>query len=170
MKESEQQQIFENWIRDYKGVLFKVVRAYAYNTYDQEDLFQDIAIQVWQSIPNFQGKSAVTTWLYRISFNTALKWTNKSKRHRHGRQSIEDVKHILKQQAKPMDERLTWLYEEIAHLTELDRSLALLLLDGFSYKEMSKILGLSESNVGVKINRLKKSLITKSQKYDHHGV
>ena len=68
------------------------------------------------------------------------------------------------------DERLTWLYEEIYRLDEIDRSVTLLLLDGFSYKEMASILGISESNVGVKINRIKKQLITKSKKYDHHGI
>jgi len=65
---------------------------------------------------------------------------------------------------------LTWLYEEIYKLDEIDRSITLLLLDGFSYKEMASILGITESNVGVKINRIKKQLISKSKKYDHHGI
>jgi RNA polymerase sigma-70 factor (ECF subfamily) len=62
------------------------------------------------------------------------------------------------------------LYEEIHKLDEIDRSITLLLLDGFSYKEMSAILGITESNVGVKINRIKKLLITKSKNHDYHGV
>ena len=53
-------------------------------------------------------------------------------------------------------------------MNEIDRSVALLLLDGFSYKEMAAILGITESNVGVKINRIKKHLQIK--KYDHHGI
>ena len=63
------------------------------------------------------------------------------------------------------DERLTWLYEEIYKLDEIDRSITLLLLAGFGYKEMASILGITESNVGVKINRIKKHLISKSKKY-----
>jgi RNA polymerase sigma-70 factor (ECF subfamily) len=60
--------------------------------------------------------------------------------------------------------------KRIYKLDEIDRSVTLLLLDGFSYKEMASILGITESNVGVKINRIKKQLISKSKKYDHHGI
>jgi RNA polymerase sigma-70 factor, ECF subfamily len=72
------------------------------------------------------------------------------------------VEHILQEKSQP-DDRLAWLYEEIYKLDEIDRSLTLLLLDDFSYKEMSGILGITESNVGVKINRIKKQLISKSK-------
>jgi DNA-directed RNA polymerase specialized sigma subunit, sigma24 homolog len=65
------------------------------------------------------------------------------------------VQHILQESRIQIDERLTWLYEEIYKLDEIDRSITLLLLDGFSYKEMASILGITESNVGVKINRIK---------------
>ncbi|MFT6055352.1 MAG: RNA polymerase sigma-70 factor (ECF subfamily) [Roseivirga sp.] len=68
------------------------------------------------------------------------------------------------------DPRLAWLYEQIAAFNPIDRSLTLLLLDGFSYKEMSKMLGITESNVGVKINRIKKELIRKSDKETSHGI
>lgn len=170
MKESEQKQIFKEWLNKYKGLLFKVVRAYAFTSDDQEDLFQDITIQVWHSIPKFRHESAVSTWLYRISLNIAFKWTKKNLKHRDKHQPIENAEHVLMETSKPIDERLAWLYEQIANFNEIDRSLTLLLLDGFSYKEMSKILGISESNVGVKINRIKKSLITKSENYDYHGV
>jgi RNA polymerase sigma-70 factor (ECF subfamily) len=69
-----------------------------------------------------------------------------------------------------MDERLVWLYEEIRTLDEIDRSVTLLMLDGFSYKEIAGMLGISESNVGVKINRIKKHLISQSQKNNLHGI
>lgn len=170
MTESEQRKIFQEWLRDYKGLLFKIVRAYAFTPDDQDDLFQEISIQVWHSIPKFRHESAVSTWLYRISLNIAFKWTKKNRKHQDNHQPIENVQHVLEETNKPVDERLSWLYEQIASFSEIDRSLTLLLLDGFSYKEMSNILGISPSNVGVKINRIKKSLITKSENYDYHGV
>jgi RNA polymerase sigma-70 factor, ECF subfamily len=80
------------------------------------------------------------------------------------------VQHILQEGRRQTDERLTWLYEEIYKLDAIDRSISLLLLDGFSYKEMASILGITESNVGVKINRIKKHLITKSKKIENHGI
>jgi RNA polymerase sigma-70 factor, ECF subfamily len=80
------------------------------------------------------------------------------------------VQHVLQERSMHVDERLTWLYEEVYRLDEIDRSTTLLMLEGFSYKEMADILGISESHVGVKINRIKKHLILKSKKYDNHGI
>ena len=170
MTKEEQNNIFETWLNKYKLLLFKVVRAYAFTVDDQDDLFQDIALQVWRSVPNFRHKSAVSTWLYRISLNTAIKWSRKERKHHDGRHAIEHTPQVLQESIDLPDERLEWLYNEIFKLNEIDRSLTLLLLDGFSYREMSQMLGISESNVGVKINRIKKHLVAKSEKYDYHGI
>lgn len=170
MKESEQNKIFQAWLDQYKALLFKIVRAYAFNVDDQEDLFQEISLQVWRSVPGFKQKSAVSTWIYRVSLNTAIRWTRKERKHEDGRQSIDSVEHVLKATAAGEDDRIAWMYRQISQLDKIDRSLTLLLLDGFSYKEMSEMIGISESNIGVKIHRIKKYLIAKSEKYDYHGV
>jgi len=165
----EQTHIFKNWLNQHKALVFKIVRAYAFTAMDRDDLFQEITIQIWRSIQTFRLLSSVTTWTYRISLNTAMKWYMKEKKH-YDTEALENAQHILEHSGLPIDERLTWLYEEIYKLNEVDRSIALLLLDSFSYKEMSTILGITESNIGVKINRIKKYLIAKSKKYDHHGI
>ena len=157
-------------MKQYQALLFKVVRAYAFTTTDQEDLFQEVALQVWRSIPNFNQQSAVSTWIYRVSLNTAMTWTRNGKKHQESRESIDNVAHFLRENPKVKDERLDWLYEEIANLNAVDRSLTLLLLDGFSYKEMATMLGISESNVGVKVHRIKKHLTTQAKRYHHHGI
>jgi RNA polymerase sigma-70 factor, ECF subfamily len=167
--EKEQKQIFEKWLGQYKALFFKVIRAYAFTAMNQEDLFQEIIIQIWHSIPLFRKESSVITWIYRIALNTAIKWVRKEQKHSQG-ETLDNVEHILYNNKIEMDERLEWLYEEIYKLDEIDRSITLLLLDGFSYKEMAGILGITESNVGVKINRIKKHLISKSKKYDHNGI
>lgn len=164
MTEKEQQHIFEQWLSQHKALVFKVVRAYAFTAMDQDDLFQEISIQVWRSVTAFRQESSVTTWLYRIALNTAIKWVRKERKHRQDG-NLEEVEHVLQENKMPVDERLVWLYEEISRLDEIDRSVTLLMLDNFSYKEMADILGITESNVGVKINRIKKHLISKSKKY-----
>jgi RNA polymerase sigma-70 factor (ECF subfamily) len=116
----------------------------------------------------FRGEASVITWLYRISLNTAIKWTKKERKH-YSQKHRWRTTHFAESRIQT-DERLTWLYEEIYKLDEIDRSITLLLLDGFSYKEMASILGITESNVGVKINRIKKQLISKSKKHDHYGI
>lgn len=149
--------------------MFKIIRAYAFTVMDREDLFQEIVIQVWRSIPSFRHEAAVTTWIYRISLNTAINWIRKERKHSHT-ETLDTVPQVLKENNNHVDERLEWLYEEISKLNAIDRSIALLLLDNFSYQEMADILGITKSNVGVKINRIKKLLIAKSKIYDHHGI
>ncbi len=167
MTEKEQQDTLEEWLRLHKGLIFKIVRSYTIA--DRDDLFQEIMVQVWRSIPSFRQESAVTTWLYRVALNTAINWTRKEKKHAHA-ESLSNVAHLLQESPTSKDERLGWLYGEIYKLDEIDRSLFLLLLEGFSYKEMSAMLGISESNVGVKINRIKQQMIVKSKKYDTDGI
>ncbi len=162
MTEKEQTTILEEWIRQHKTLIFKAIRAYTINRAEADDLFQEIMIQIWRSIPSFRGESSVTTWLYRITLNTAIKWKQKERKHNQS-ESLDSTHHILEEQKTQQDERLTWLYEEIHKLDNIDRSITLLFLEGFSYKEMATMLGITESNVGVKINRIKKQLITKSQ-------
>ena len=169
MHKEEQQQVFADWLRDHQKLFFKVVRAYASTPPDQEDLFQEIATQVWRSIPAFRGDAAVTTWIYRVALNTAIAWTQKERRHRAGKQGLDGVEPAILQ-ASAADPRVEWLYEQIRQLNEIDRSLTLLLLDGFSYKEMAAMLGITENYVGVKINRIKAHLTGKSREEAGDGV
>jgi RNA polymerase sigma-70 factor (ECF subfamily) len=165
--EKERLDILEKWLKLHKGLIFRVVRAYTVE--DDDDLFQEIIIQVWRSIPAFRQEASVATWLYRIALNTAIQWKKKGKKYA-GAETLDSVQHLLLEKRPLIDDRLTWLYGEIHKLDEIDRSVTLLLLEGFSYKEMSAILGISESNVGVKINRIKKQLIAKSKNYENHGI
>jgi RNA polymerase sigma-70 factor, ECF subfamily len=165
--EEERNRLFDDWISRYKALIFSIVRAYAGTPMDRDDLFQEVSIQVWRSIPSFRHESAVTTWLYRVALNTALRWTTRERKHSDTREPLERAEHILQEAKTDSDERLNWLYQEISALDVIDRSVCLLLLEGFSYREMADILGISESNVGVKINRVKKKLAEKSKSYDH---
>lgn len=169
MSESEQRQIFDEWLQQHKGIFFKIVRAYAFTPHDQDDLFQEIALQVWRSIPDFRGDSKPSTWIYRVALFTATAWVRQEKR-RPNIHSLDAVSHTLSMQDQPKDERIEWLYAQIAQLDPVDRSICLLMLEGFSYKEMANLLGISESNVGVKIHRIKRHLVRKSQEIEHHGV
>ena len=159
MLDSERDQIFGEWLAGHQAILFKVVHAYAFEHADRQDLFQEVVLQVWHSVDAFRGESSVPTWLYRVALNTAIAWGRKEDRHRRGKQPLEVVKGLLTtSSSEGHDPRVEWLYQQIAHLKDVDRSVALLLLDGFSYKEIAAIVGLTESNVGVKINRIKSAL------------
>jgi len=167
--EKEQEDIFKIWLSQYKGLFFKIVRAYTVAPMDMDDLFQEIVIQVWRSIPSFREACAVSTWIYRIAINTALTWARKEKKHRQV-EGIGEGALLLSEEVVTPDERLAWLYETIHQMDTVDRGIVLLMLEGFSYKEMAVIIGISESNIGVKINRIKKRLIVQSEKQDCYGL
>lgn len=168
MRRGEQQRVFDDWIVRHRGLLFKVVRAHAFTEQDRDDLFQEIASQVWQSIPNFRGEAAVTTWLYRVALHCAMAWTRRERRHRASQQALRECRPTLLEREGSKNPRLEWLYGQIAQLDEIDRALTLLLLDGLTYQEMATTLGLSESNVGVKIHRIKHYLAEKSREDVDH--
>ena len=169
MTTQEQEHIFRSWLEQHKGLFFKIVRTYADTPMDMDDLFQEAAINVWRSIPGWRMDCAVSTWIYRVAINTAVSWTRKEKRHRQT-DDLDAAPVLVWEPAAPVDERLAWLYEEIHQMDVIDRSMTLLLLEGFSYKEMASIMGITETNVGVKINRIKKKLIVRSQKKDLYGI
>jgi RNA polymerase sigma-70 factor (ECF subfamily) len=168
VSESDRRRIFQGWIDQHRGLIFKIVRAYADTAMDREDLFQEVAVQLWRSVSSFKGESRETTWIYRVALNTAIRWLHIEKRR--DRIDVRDAQSVLLESDSPVDEQLAWLYTEIARLDDLDRSLALMMLDDLSYKEMSTVLGITESNVGVRIHRIKKQLIAKSKKAEGYGI
>lgn len=153
---------FRQWLDKHTGLLVKVVRSFAEGPADQDDLFQEVLLQVWQSLPNFREDSKPTTWLYRVALNTALAWKRgeKKRRFRQGSLSISDVAAPSdpSAEAERNDRIVEQLYTAIRALPPAKRALVVLYLDGFSYREIAEVVGISESNVGVSLNRIKKDL------------
>ena len=162
MDSSEQARVFDDWLSSHQGLLFKVIRGYAFTSHDRDDLFQEILLRMWKSIPDFQSQCAPTTWLYRIALYTAIDWSKRVQRHGDRERPLTASESEFSLSPRASDPRLDWLYEQITKLDEIERSLTLLWLDGFSYAEMASMLGISESNVGVKLNRIKKTLSERS--------
>ena len=163
MDSKKQSEIFGQWLEEHKGILFKIIRVYTNVPEDEEDLFQEISLQLWRSIPSFKGESKVSTWVYRVALNHALKWTKKEKRRTDKLQAAHEQLHVLQQQEQ-VDPELDWLYCQIAKLDKVDRSLCLLLFDGYQYQEIAELIGISENYVGVKLNRIKKYLTEQAKK------
>jgi RNA polymerase sigma-70 factor, ECF subfamily len=140
-----------------------VARAYTLTTEDCQDLAQEILLQVWRSLPQFQGTASESTWCYRVALNTALGWRRKEHRRRAQQQPIlefEDlsVAGLGSAQQTVQREAVERLYAAIRQLPKTDAAVVLLYLDDLSYRQIADVLGISESNVGVKLNRAKKAL------------
>jgi RNA polymerase sigma-70 factor (ECF subfamily) len=154
---------FRQWLDRHAGLILKVVRGYALAPQDQDDLFQDILLQLWSSIPSFRGEAKETTWIYRVAFNTALAWRRTERRHRQKHETFIQFDTSSREQASHVEslverEIVDQLYAAIRNLPRVDASLALMHLDGVSYQEMSEVLGISENYIGVKLNRIRKQL------------
>jgi RNA polymerase sigma-70 factor (ECF subfamily) len=159
MADDKWEKTFKQWFGEHQGLIFKVIRAYAAAADDQDDLFQEILLQMWLSIPRFAGKAKVSTWVYRVALNTALVWNRSEKKRRKNRDRL--LTFAPQHQADcsgQSGEIIRRLYEAIRRLPKIDASIVLMFLDGLAYSEMAEILGISESNVGVKLNRAKKQL------------
>jgi RNA polymerase sigma-70 factor, ECF subfamily len=120
-------------------------------------------LQVWRSLPQFQGNASASTWVYRVALNTALGWHQKERRRQSRHQPIFAVEELSHTGPKSSDEivqreTVERLYAAIHQLPKTDAALVLLYLDDLSYRDMAEVLGMSESNVGVKLNRAKKAL------------
>jgi RNA polymerase sigma-70 factor (ECF subfamily) len=158
---SQQDQLFERWMRDHRGLIYRVVMLYASEAAAQEDLYQEIALALWRSIPRFEGRSLESTWIYRVALNTALS-SRRAADRRPWTTTFEEVGAAGSagepRIAPEPDGQVAWLYDRIRTLSPIDRSLVLLYLDGNSHDEIAAVLGISPGAVGVKIHRVKNRL------------
>ena len=116
MTPDEQHRIFDRWIDQHKGLVFKVVHASTMTPEDRNDLFQDIAIQLWKSVPHFKGNAKESTWVFRVALNTAAVWTRRESRYRTRMESRSDLDGVIHEEVRGRNERLDWLYDEIRKL------------------------------------------------------
>ncbi len=169
MKESDKIKLFNEVYRDNKEVIFRLCRGFLGASDEVEDLFQEIFIKVWNNLESFRGEAKVSTWIYRIGANTALRYRKKQHKRQHKEQLVEQFPpreapvtlQDAPANAQPQD--LSELLLLIQQLDKTDRILISMLLEGFSYKEMANVTGLKVNHVGVKINRIKKQLRKKMQ-------
>jgi RNA polymerase sigma-70 factor (ECF subfamily) len=152
---------FLRHINDHQGIIVKVCRMYGSDPADSEDLFQEIVLQLWKSYPGFNGLSKVSTWMYRVALNTAITRLRKIKRRPDQHRMTKALDNTPVIDPKRLDvEYASQLQRAIDSLNKFDRALVILYLDEMSYREMAEIMGISESNIGVKINRIKNKLKT----------
>lgn len=170
MTPHEQESIFRRWLSDHQGLLRRVVKSFAPTSEDQEDLLQETLLQAWISLPGFRGDSKDTTWLYRLAFNTAMVWQRKEQRRRVKHEAFSNF--VAHEPAPPnnspaVDELIEQLYRAIRDLPKLEASLALMHLDGLSYREMGEVLSILENHVGVRLHRVRKQLAENLKGNDH---
>lgn len=138
-----------------QGIIGKVCSIYCNQREDYEDLFQEITYQAWKGFSSFRGESKFSTWLYRIALNTAISSFRKK------RPKIDLVSMLpdtVIDYANETNDKKQYLLWAIKQLNEGERAVIALYLEEMSYQEIAEVIGITENNVGVKINRIKNKL------------
>ena len=144
-----------------KRVIYKVCYVYANDQDELNDLFQEVVLNLWKSFPRYRGDSQLSTWVYRISMNTCITFLRRSSTRPNTIPITADVIGQLADE-EGKENQLKELYTLINQLGKMERALILLWLEERSYQEMADILGITKTNVGVKLNRVKEKLIKMS--------
>ncbi|MGN7784080.1 RNA polymerase sigma factor [Niabella sp. 22666] len=147
---------FLQLIHDHQGIIYKVSALYRDSREDREDLFQEIVYQLWKSYPDFRGASKLSTWMYRIALNTAIAIYRKPRLSVTNYTNLPQHLHPLQKEAESENEEQ--LFEALRILSDAEKAIVALYLEEFSYREMAAITGLSETNIGVRLNRIKNKL------------
>ena len=155
-------QLEKNFLNDFEknqNIVHKICRIYTTNQDQHNDLFQEITIQIWKNYSKFRGESKFSTWMYRVSLNTAITLYRKSNRSIKT-QDFSDVSFKIKAEDydDTKDRQLKALYDGIRELNDIEKALIFLYLEDKPYKEIAKTLGISEGNARVKMNRSKEKL------------
>lgn len=153
----QQEKEFVEVIQKNESILYKMTRLYADNKEEQKDLYQEIVYQLWKGFNTFRGDAKVSTWIYRIALNTALVHLKSKKRKGH-KTSLDGIVLVDENYDPILEERLKILYTNIKTLGEVDKGIIFLFLEGKKYEEISDITGMSASNVGTRMARIKEKL------------
>jgi RNA polymerase sigma factor (sigma-70 family) len=147
-------------IQQNKKLIFKVCNAYCHDFEDRKDLVQEVIIQLWKSFDKYDEKFKLSTWMYRIALNTAISHYRAGRKRKNSTVSINESLLDLAEEndTAELDSRVQLLYTFISQFDKLNKALMILYLDNNSYKDIAEVLGITETNVATKINRLKKQL------------
>ena len=147
---------FQVFLDQNHRVIAKVCRVYTDSRDDFNDYYQECIVQLWRSFDTFRGDAKVSTWVYRVCLNVCL--TQLRKKSKNVFTAREEIPDVYEEKDVEKEERLEVLYKAIKLLKESDRAIILLYLEEKSYKEMAEILGITVTNVGAKVNRVKNQL------------
>jgi RNA polymerase sigma factor (sigma-70 family) len=146
-------------IKAHEALIYKIARLYANTRDGQQDLYQDIVYQLWKSFSSFRGESKISTWMYRIALNTSIGYLNKEKMTT----SHQPIDETLLNRTDPGDtikeEQIEALYANIKTLNTMDTAIIFLYLEAKSYDEMAEITGLSATNIGTRLGRIRQKII-----------
>lgn len=156
VNEAQKREQFEQCTAQYSTLINKICYMYASDMDNFNDLRQEVLINVWQGLKGFENRAKLSTWIYRVSLNTCISFTNKERKYSSHDElsdniySYDDSQEYMRQ--------LKEMYQLIDRLNRLDKALILLWLDEVPYEEIGSIMGISRNNVASRLRRAKEKL------------
>ena len=151
---------FADVMKEYSSVISGICFSYATNAEDLKDLRQDIMLNIWKGLPYFRGKSALSTWIYRVALNTCVSTVRKRSKQL-STVSLETLADSVPDPESGSREHIDLLHSLISGLSPLDKAVITMWLDDRKYSEIAEVTGISRNNVAVRINRIKNKLYHK---------
>lgn len=151
---------FIRLLETHQRALHKVCWVYGRNSHDRDDLFQEIVGQLWSSFARYDSQRTFSTWMYRVALNVAIDHQRRLNRRGTLSTTVEfnEELGIVSSHEEARQSQLVELRELLDQQSDADRALLLLYLEGHSHREIGEVLGISESNVSTRLNRLKQSM------------
>lgn len=153
---------FKTLLREHNTMIYKVCFMYHCADTPVEDLYQEAVANIWKGLDSYDGRAAITTWLYRTTINSCISWHRRESRYR-GTVDLDNAIEVLADDDNERAENIRILYEMISHLDPLEKALITLWLDERDYNEIADITGLSRANVATRLHRIKIKLQKQSQ-------
>ena len=154
---------FDRVMRDYGPPLSRLAFGYEKVASARDELMQDIALALWQALPHCRGECSERTFIYRIAHNRGL--THVCKRQP-PHESLDELPMLLEppdprphpEQQAVISHQRGRLRAAIQGLPVAYRQVVMLMLEDLSHAEIAEVLGITESNVAVRLNRARKAL------------
>lgn len=144
-----------------QAYIHKVCYMYCNTKEERKDLFQEITLQLWRVFDKFEGKSKISTWIYRIALNTAISFLRKESRQPQF-SSENNALHVYNENEAYEDfeknEQVKLLYKAINQLSTIEKTIMFLYLEDYKVNDIAEIVGITANNVSVKMIRIKEKL------------
>ena len=160
----DKKKIFIAAIQENEGLIYKVATFYTNNKDDRDDVVQEIIYSLWKSLDSFKQNSSLSTWMYQVAMNVAVFHLKRSKKAVTTIPIDTDLLNSPESIADNAEEKLKILQEHIRDLNLLDKGIVMLYLENKSHEEIAQIIGISKTNVGTRLSRIKEKLKTKINK------
>ncbi len=160
--DQELEQVFLTGLEKNKQKLLRVCSVYAHDEDDRKDLFQEVLVNIWKSMPSFKANAAIGTWMFRVTLNVCLRMQTKQTKKKKQFINMDSVElsnyegHYINEEE---NDELKYMRECIKKLDDADKAVITLFLEELPYRDIAEITGITENHVAVKIKRIKKKLL-----------